>query len=102
MTPEMATLSWNEIRDRALKFSREWATVERETAEAQSFWNAFFEVFGKARRTVAAFEEPERNLQGQYGFIDLFWRGLLLVEHKTKVSRVTSCIVAEGKQRPCP
>ena len=79
----MTTLSWNEIRDRALKFSREWASAAREDSEAKSFWDAFFEIFGKARRTVAAFEEPVKNLKGQYGFIDLFWRGVLVVEHKS-------------------
>jgi len=79
-----SALSWNEIRDRALKFSREWAMASRETAEAKSFWDAFFEVFGKARRTVAAFEDPVRNLKGQYGFIDLLWRGVLVVEHKSR------------------
>jgi hypothetical protein len=80
----MAALSWNEIRDRALKFSREWAAASREDSEAKSFWDAFFEVFGKARRTVAAFEDPVRNLKGQYGFIDLLWRGVLVVEHKSR------------------
>jgi hypothetical protein len=39
-------LSWNEIKDRALRFSREWADEASEDAEAQSFWNGFFEVFG--------------------------------------------------------
>lgn len=32
-------LSWNEIKDRAFAFSREWADVGSERAEAQSFWN---------------------------------------------------------------
>jgi hypothetical protein len=32
-------LSWNEIRDRALKFSREWADETSEDAEAKSFWD---------------------------------------------------------------
>jgi len=31
-------LSWNEIRDRAVAFSREWAGATSERAEAQSFW----------------------------------------------------------------
>jgi hypothetical protein len=78
-----ATLSWNEVRDRAIKFARDWAGETREEAEAKSFWDAFFEVFGKSRRTVATFEEPVKNIKGQYGYIDLFWRGKLLVEHKS-------------------
>ena len=36
-------LSWNEIRSRALAFSREWDSKKSERAEAQSFWNASFD-----------------------------------------------------------
>jgi len=77
------SLSWNEVRDRAIKFSRQWAGETSERAEAKTFWDEFFDVFGIQRRTVASFEEPVRNLKGQYGFIDLFWSGQLLVEHKS-------------------
>jgi hypothetical protein len=38
-------LSWNEIKDRALKFSREWADEASEDAEAKSFLDDFFNVF---------------------------------------------------------
>ena len=64
-------------------FSREWAGTAREQAEKQTFWNEFFEVFGIRRRVVATFEEPVKNLSGDYGYIDLFWRSVLLVEHKS-------------------
>ena len=40
-------LSWNEIKDRALKFSNEWAEETKERAEKDSFWNDFFNVFGR-------------------------------------------------------
>jgi len=76
-------LSWNEIRYRAIAFSNEWAGVKSEQAEKQTFWNEFFEVFGVRRRVVASFEEPVRKISGQYGFIDLFWPGKVLVEHKS-------------------
>ena len=76
-------LSWNEIRHRAIAFSREWQGETREAAERQSFWNDFFNVFGVRRRTVATFEEPVRKLSGDWGFIDLFWPGRLLAEHKS-------------------
>ena len=39
-------ISWNEIKDRALKFSNEWADETKERAEKDSFWNDFFDVFG--------------------------------------------------------
>jgi hypothetical protein len=75
-------ISWNEIRHNAIKFSREWKGVTSESAEAQTFWNEFFQVFGIKRRVIASFEEPVKNIRGQYGFIDCFWPGMLLVEHK--------------------
>lgn len=77
-------LSWNEIRQNAIAFSRDWIDETRERAEAQTFWNDFFQVFGVRRRTVASFEEPVRNLGGDYDFIDLFWPGTLLAEHKSR------------------
>ncbi len=78
------TLSWNEIRDRAFKFSKEWEGETREHAEAKSFWDDFFHVFGLTRRRVATFEEPVKKINDKQGFIDLFWKGHLLVEHKSK------------------
>jgi len=77
-------LSWNEIKDRALKFTKEWEGESRERAEKDSFWNDFFNVFGISRRRVATFEEPVKKLNNRQGFIDLFWKGTLLVEHKSK------------------
>ncbi len=77
-------ISWNEIKDRALKFSNEWADEKKERAEKDSFWNDFFNVFGISRRRVATFEEPVKKLNNHQGFIDLFWKGTLLVEHKSK------------------
>jgi hypothetical protein len=77
-------LSWNEIRSRALAFSKEWAAESREHAEAKTFWDEFFKVFGLTRRHVASFEEPVKNLRGRYGFIDLFWKATLIAEHKSR------------------
>ncbi len=77
-------LSWNEIKDRALRFSREWAEETAEDAEAKSFWDGFFEVFGVSRRRVASFEQPVKRGDGKDGYIDLLWKGILLVEHKSR------------------
>ena len=76
-------LSWNEIRHRAIAFSKEWQGVKSERAEKQTFWNEFFNVFGIRRRVVASFEEPVKKISGEYGYIDLFWPGIVLIEHKT-------------------
>lgn len=51
-------ISPNEIRNRALAFSTEWILETREDAEAKTFWDEFFEVFGVTRRRVASFEHP--------------------------------------------
>ena len=76
-------LSWNEIRHRAIAFSKEWTGVKSEQAEKQTFWNEFFNVFGIRRRVVASFEEPVKRISGDYGYIDLFWPRVVLVEHKS-------------------
>ena len=45
-------LSWNEIRARAADFAHEWADAAYEKGETQSFYNEFFEIFGKRRREL--------------------------------------------------
>ncbi|MGB3748516.1 MAG: DNA methyltransferase [Rhodanobacter sp.] len=77
-------LSWNEIKDRALRFSREWQHESSEGAEAKSFWDGFFDVFGVSRRRVANFEKKVKKLDGKDGYIDLLWKGVLLIEHKSR------------------
>ena len=76
-------LSWNEIRARAARFAEEWKEAEYEKGETQTFYNEFFEVFGVSRRRVAAYEQPVKLLGNRRGFIDLFWKGVLLVEQKS-------------------
>ena len=77
-------LSLNEIRSRALAFSREYADEFSEDAEAKSFWDDFFRVFGVPRRRVASFEKSVERNDGSKGFIDLLWKGTLLIEHKSR------------------
>jgi hypothetical protein len=69
-------LNWNEIKDRALRFSREWQDESSEDAEAKSFWDGFFDVFGVSRRRVANFERKVKKLDGKDGYIDLLWKGV--------------------------
>lgn len=76
-------LSWNEIRARAAKFSEEWRDAHYEKGQTQTFYNEFFEVFGRRRRDVAIYEEKVKKLDNKNGFIDLFWPGQLLVEQKS-------------------
>ena len=76
-------LSWNEIRVRAAAFAQEWADAGYEKGQTQLFYRDFFAIFDLPVRRVAAFEEPVRLLGDRRGFIDLFWKGVLLVEQKS-------------------
>ena len=76
-------LSWNEIRSRAAEFARKWEGAGYEKGETQLFYRDFFDVFGMSVRRVATFEEPVKMLGDKRGFIDLFWKGVLLVEQKS-------------------
>lgn len=76
-------LSWNEIRARAATFAREWEGEGYEKGQTQLFYRDLFDVFGMPVRRVAAFEAPVKNLGENRGFIDLFWKGVLLVEQKS-------------------
>ncbi len=81
-------LSWNEIKSRALTFSRHWADAAHEDSQAKPFWIDFFEIFGITDKRVASFEHAVKKLPGSAartdGFVDLFWPGMLLVEHKSR------------------
>lgn len=73
-----------EMRARAGVFAREWAGETRETAERQSFWNNWFDIFGiNRRRRGVVFERNVKKLKGTTGAIDVFWPGQILVEHKS-------------------
>ena len=76
-------LSWNEVRARAAGFAEDWRDAAYEKGETQSFYNAFFDIFGVRRRSVARYEEHVRKLDNRSGFIDLFWPGVLIVEQKS-------------------
>jgi len=95
-------LSWNEIRDRSIAFVREWADEASEGAEVQSFWDGFFRVVGLERRRVAQFEAPTRMVRNggktATGYVDLFWKGRLLEEHKWRGKDLTRA--QEGAIRP--
>lgn len=77
-------LGWNEIKDRAVKFSKEWADTCREEADAQPFLIDFFNVFGIRSRKVSTFEHKVKKLDAHDGYIDLFWKGTILIEMKSR------------------
>lgn len=77
-------ISQNEIRNRARAFALEWAEENSEDAEAKSFWDGFFNVFGVSRRRVASFEYNVKLQDGKQGYVDVLWKGVLLAEHKSR------------------
>ena len=91
-------LSWNEIKTRAASFVNDWkdkAPTAREEADAQSFQIEFFYIFGVDRKKVAIFEDKVRlhkdrqqglfgdDAAGPAGYIDLLWKGHILIEMKS-------------------
>ena len=105
-------LSWNEIRHNAIRFAKEARHYTSESADKQTFWNDFFGVFGLARKTVASFEVPVLKTSGNFGKIDLLWKGVLLVEHKSKGEDLgkaktqafdyIQAMAAEGRRKELP
>lgn len=74
----------SEIRKRAAEFAARWAHETYEKGESQSFWTEFLTIFGIDRKRVASFEARARRLStGNHGFVDMLWRGMLLVEQKS-------------------
>ena len=73
-----------DIRRNAARFAKRWAGTTRETAEAQTFWNEFFAIFGVDRKLVGQFELHARRVStGGTGSIDLFLPQKMAVEHKS-------------------
>ena len=95
MQPQLrgASIDWGRIRARAAVFARDWEGETSETAEAQSFWNDFFKIFGRTRRGLAWYEyhaktlgiasSTQKSLPGSGGRVDMLWPGVLAVEHKS-------------------
>ena len=52
-------LSWNEIKSRAMAFSRRWQDAADEKQQSIPFWIDFFDIFGLTNRRVASFERDD-------------------------------------------
>ncbi len=75
-------LSWNEIEAKAMAFTKKWKDAKDEFSESQSFLNDFFDVFGVDRKRVATFE-TKVPMGNRTGYIDLLWKGVILIEMKS-------------------
>ena len=84
-------LSWSEIRDRAVSFSREYREAVSERSKSQQFWRDFFHVFGVDSKKVAAYEQRVTltragaggSTTSSNGWIDVFWPSKMLIEMKS-------------------
>lgn len=71
----MPTLTWNEITRRAVTFAHDWCEATSERAEAQTFWNDFFAVFGIGHRAAYLSDcDPRRYAQDSERVAFLFTR----------------------------
>lgn len=77
-------LDWNDVRARAAKFADDWKDAHYERGDTQTFYNEFFELFGVTRRRLASFEYGVKLQENKRGYLDLFWKGKLLIEQKSK------------------
>jgi len=73
-----------EMRENAEGFIIRWRGTTAERAEAQTFTNEFFQIFGLDRKNLAQFEKPiQKKDETGTGFADLFWSGKLIIESKS-------------------
>jgi hypothetical protein len=90
-------LNWNEIKSRALLFSKTWADACNEDSQAKPFWIDFFEIFGITNKRVATFELHVKKLGGAQGFADLFWPDFagkpLSDKHRKATERAAQCVL---------
>ena len=80
------SLHLNEIKLNASRFVLKWkekAPHAREEADAQTFQNEFFAIFGISRSKIAVFEQKVKLGDGSSGYIDLLWKGYILIEMKS-------------------
>jgi hypothetical protein len=91
-------LSWNEIRSRATVFAKDYKSASGEIQDYADFWTDFFNIFGVRRRSVASYQKAVQKINGHTGWIDLFWPGVLLVEHKSKGEDLESASVPVNKK----
>lgn len=77
-------LSWNQIMDNAIRFSKKFENVVREEADGKSFQREFIELFGvKDAREVGSFEYRVSKDDSRKGYIDYLWPGKIAIEMKS-------------------
>lgn len=79
----MNQLYLDQCRRNAEAFVADYLHIRDEKGEAHSFWDRFFDIFGLQRIRYANHEARVKREGNRQGFIDLLWKGKLLVEHKS-------------------
>lgn len=72
------------MEEKAEHFVKEHIHDSKESAEKQGFWIDFFDIFEIKLKNVSQFEWNVKDIDNKDGFIDLFWKGNLVVEHKSE------------------
>ena len=58
-------ISLKEIRERGIRFAKEWEGASNEKQQAQSFWIVFFQIFDVSPRSLQ-FEYPIKKIDGNH------------------------------------
>lgn len=77
-------LDWRDIRESAARFVIRYKDASKEASLKQSFWIDFLAMFGVDAIESGSFEYFVKGLKDQWGEIDYFWPGKLIIEHKSK------------------
>lgn len=72
-----------ELQTQAAAFAEKWQGKGYEKGETQLFYRDLFDIFAVPVERVAVFEHAVKRLGKGSGYIDLFWKGRLLVEQKS-------------------
>ena len=83
-------LSQGEMRRRAELFIEKYKEASDERSYSQMFWRDFFDIFGISLSDVAVFEQAVKKFDGSQGYIDCFWKGKLVIEHKSEGRNLNS------------
>ena len=72
------------LRKRAKDFATRWKKAHYEKGQTHAFYYEFFQIFDRRILDVGRFEVSAKRLGKNYGFIDMLWEGVLLIEQKSE------------------
>ena len=72
-----------QLQTAAQNFADHYKNQTDERREKDTFWNEFFAIFGIDRKNVAHFEYAVKDPSNNTQFVDVFWEGIFLAEHKS-------------------